>query len=1109
MTVDKTTGTQGGADAIRSIGGTAAPEDRDPAAAARAGRKILRALLRNRKGTAGALLLLFFVVLAVFPGQIAPYNPTYIGFKLALPPSAAHWLGTTSQGQDIYSQLIWGTRQSLIIALAAGGLATLIAVLVGVSAAYLGGIRDGILSLITDVLLVIPIFPLIIVIAAYLRSAGLTDIIIVLGALGWSYGARQLRVQALSLRNRDFLTAASVRGERSFYIIMSEIMPTLTSLIVATFLGSAVFAVLTAAGLQFVGLGDPNAQSWGTMLYWAQNNEALGSGMPLWAIMPGVCIALLGGAFAFLNYAFDEISNPALRPVRRLTRKPAVEATAAPEQDAAGRGAAVPRISGAQDGWSSSARLLEVRGLSVAYATDGDPVVAVDKVDLHLDRGEFLAVVGESGCGKSTLMLAIAQLLTRPAGITGGSVLFRGRELANMSDKQLRHVRWRDFSVVMQSAMNALNPVMTIGEQMRDACRAHSGMSREEIAERSREVLRLVSIDPVHLDSYPHQLSGGMRQRSMIAMALLFTPDLVIMDEPTSALDVVAQRSLMRQIKELQDRLGFATIFVTHDISLVRNFSDRVLVMYAGQVAELGATSTLFGLPRHPYSRALLEAYPAVRGPRVALTGIAGSPPNVAAPPPGCRFQPRCADAMPECASVEPPLYQLDGTVVRCLLYSGAAAGTGSLAGSSARDDAGHAGPVSAGPVSAGPVSASTVPVGTVRPTGVDEAELQAAQAALQAVPADTAAGADGRAGAGGLAGPGEREGPLLEVTGLTRHFGLRGFWSRKTLHAVDDVSFTIGRREIVALVGESGSGKSTVARLLAMVYKPDAGEVRFEGKAIGSLRGRGQRLAYRGDMPMVFQDPYSSINPAYRVSHGIMRAIKLHRPDIGRSQRRNEAIRVLDAVGLGPGQDMLSRYPYELSGGQRQRIGFAQALALRPKLILADEPVSMLDVSIRVGVLNLMAELRAREDASILYITHDLASARYVADRVIVMYAGHVVEVGPTEQVLSAPRHPYTQLLLSAVPDPHAATADSGPSDAGEPPKVVNPAPGCRFEPRCPFAIDECRTITPQLGEVAPAQFAACHVALAQARANEQAAAVAAVAAVASDQDAPTPAAD
>jgi peptide/nickel transport system permease protein len=288
----------------------------------RRGGKLWRALRRNPKASIGALLLLFFIVLAIFPGQIAPYNPTAIDFPPGLGPSAAHWLGTTSQGQDIYSQLIWGTRQSLIIALAAGGLATIIAVIVGVSAAYLGGFADGMLSLVTDVLLVVPIFPLIIVIAAYLRGAGLIDIIIVLGALGWSYNARQLRVQVLSLRNRDFLKAARVRGEHSLYIIVAEIMPTMTSLIVATFLGSAVFAVLTAAGLQFVGLGNPDAQSWGTMLYWAQNNEALGAGMPLWAIMPGVCVALLGASFAFLNYAFDEISNPALRPVRRLSRSP-------------------------------------------------------------------------------------------------------------------------------------------------------------------------------------------------------------------------------------------------------------------------------------------------------------------------------------------------------------------------------------------------------------------------------------------------------------------------------------------------------------------------------------------------------------------------------------------------------------------------------------------------------------------------------------------------------------------------------------------------------------------------------------------------------------------
>jgi peptide/nickel transport system permease protein len=288
------------------------------------GRKFLRALRHSKKATAGALLLLFFIVLAVFPGQIAPYNPSAMTFAPGLSPSAVHWLGTTSQGQDILSQLIWGARQTLIIAFAAGGIATCLSVLIGVSAAYLGGIADGILSLLIDVLLVIPIFPLIIVIAAYLHNAGTMDMIIVLGALGWSYGARQLRSQVLSLRNRDFLEAARVRGERSGYVIVGEILPTMTSLIVATFLSTAVYAVLAAAGLQFIGLGNPNAISWGTMLYWAQNNEALMTGSALWAIMPGLCVALLGAAFALLNYAFDEISNPALRPVKRIARAPFV-----------------------------------------------------------------------------------------------------------------------------------------------------------------------------------------------------------------------------------------------------------------------------------------------------------------------------------------------------------------------------------------------------------------------------------------------------------------------------------------------------------------------------------------------------------------------------------------------------------------------------------------------------------------------------------------------------------------------------------------------------------------------------------------------------------------
>ena len=324
-----------------------------------------------------------------------------------------------------------------------------------------------------------------------------------------------------------------------------------------------------------------------------------------------------------------------------------------------------------------------------------------------------------------------------------------------------------------------------------------------------------------------------------------------------------------------------------------------------------------------------------------------------------------------------------------------------------------------------------------------------------------------------------DADGALLRTTGLTRHFRLGGLLSRRMLHAVDDLNLVIHEREIVALVGESGSGKTTVARLLAMLYPPTRGEIYYHDRSVHTLRSRKDLLWYRGEVPMVFQDPYSAMNPVFRVSHGVMRNLKLHRPELDRAQRHDEAERVFDIVGLNPAADMLHKFAYEMSGGQRQRVGFAQALAVRPKLILADEPVSMLDVSIRAGILNMMASLRADEGASILYITHDIASARYVADRIVVMYAGHAVEQGPTEVVLSRPKHPYTQLLLSAVPDPREK-AGSVSADSGEPPRVIDPGEGCRFRQRCPYAVDDCAQVTPVLRSMGPAHDAACHVAVA-----------------------------
>jgi len=338
--------------------------------------------------------------------------------------------------------------------------------------------------------------------------------------------------------------------------------------------------------------------------------------------------------------------------------------------------------------------ILDVCNLSVEYLMDVGSVLAVDNVSFSLAPGEFLGVVGESGCGKSTMLFAIAQLLSPPAEITGGSVTFKGRNLVGLTESSLTAIRWRDLSVVMQSAMNALNPTKSIGSQFKDAMQAHGVSSAEEIAKRSAEVMKMVGIDPTHLHSYPHQLSGGMRQRSMIAMALLFTPELVIMDEPTSALDVVAQRSLMVQISELQEQFGFAVVFVTHDMSLVSHFSDRLMVMYAGQVAEVGPTRTVFDSPAHPYTEGLMEAFPSIRGPKVPLTGIGGSPPNLALRADGCWFAPRCPKVFDRCRSERPELYPLGSTRVRCFLHDPAA-------------------PDAAGPAQAGPAEASTAESGS------------------------------------------------------------------------------------------------------------------------------------------------------------------------------------------------------------------------------------------------------------------------------------------------------------------------------------------------------------------------------------------------------------
>ena len=631
--------------------------------------------------------------------------------------------------------------------------------------------------------------------------------------------------------------------------------------------------------------------------------------------------------------------------------------------------------------------LLEVKNLTVRYSPKLHAALnAVEDVSFTIDPGEFVGLIGESGSGKSTIANAILRLTEPPGRITAGQIVFDGMDMTTMSQKALLPYRWRDISTVFQSSMNALNPVTRVEPQFRDAIELHSTLRGEAVVDRIKELFDLVMIDHRFITAYPHELSGGMKQRVNLALALANDPKFVLLDEPTTGLDVVVQRSILEKVRALQREQGFAVLFISHDIGTVLDLSDRILVMYAGRIVEEHKTSALLRDPLHPYSKGLLGSYADPRKETVRITYVPGRPPDLSREHQGCLFAPRCPERIERCLSIEPQLLAI------ATAASGEAV-TEKLPGEAPRVACHVAHLQREAPDTPG------LPQRTRRFQGPEF--VKTVEETEDALTKEV----------------------FLEVKDVTKTFRTRRGFRMEENEVIKGVSFELRRGMVTALVGQSGSGKSTIAKMITGVERPTSGEIVFHSKSgplnVGSMGGA-DMARFRKFVQMVFQDPYSSLNPNKTLEYILSRPLKNHRK-MGGKQLRAEIDRLLEEVALTPPGRYRGRYGYELSGGQRQRVMIARALAAQPELVIADEPISSLDVSIRAEILELLHKLVQDSDVGILYITHDLLSARMLADEVIVLNNGKIVEQGEAINVIRNPENEYTRQLLEAIPNPFA----------------------------------------------------------------------------------------
>ena len=887
-----------------------------------------------------------------------PLEPAVFPFR----PIPGHPFGFDAAGRDVFARVVYGARTAITFGL----LLTLASLALGVAFGAVQGyfVRwvDIAGQRFTEIWSAIPFLYVMIFLGnAFGRSFGL--LLACYAIFNWIGVASYVRAEFLRLRTRPFVDAARVQGLSHARIMFRHVLPNALTPLITLFPFLLVGAIGSLAALDYLGFGLPDgAPSWGELLQQAQAFRHAWW-LVLWPSLALFVVMLLG---VFVGEALRDAFDP--KPLSALDAEPRPRRGSAPAASASERSPAIQHSPA-----GAAAPALAIEDLRVSFDTAQGELRAVDGVSLALAPGEALGLVGESGCGKSVTAMSVLRLVPSPPGrLVSGRILLDGKDLATLPLRELRKIRGAAVGMVFQDPMTALSPLHRIGDQLLEALRLHRPVSRKEGLALAAEWLARCGIpDPERcLREYPFRLSGGMQQRVMIASVLMTRPRLVIADEPTTALDVTVQAQVLDLMRTARDA-ETALLLITHNMAVVRRTCTRVAVMYAGRIVESGPVEEVFAHPRHPYTAALLAAMPSRHAPGERLPAIPGSLPSPLALPPGCRFAPRCARAQAECrmqnaecrmqnAQCRAPDGGRFCDCIHPLADSDAPHGTRGRAetGTQGHRDAGTRGQGTA---------------------AVPEAPFSIRHSAFGISPS-----------------------PILSCRALVKDF--------PAVRAVDGVSLALRAGETLAIVGESGSGKTTLARMLAGLEVPTKGEILLDGAPLPFRRTFAQRRA----LQVVFQDPYSSLNPRHSIADLLTEGPVAHGL-LARRDRAAFAREWLERVGLPP--EAAGRYPHEFSGGQLQRVSIARALALRPRVLLCDEPVSALDVSVQAQVLNLLADLKAQYGPAVLFITHDLGVVRSVADRILVLHRGAAVEEGPAARVLSDPRDPYTRELLAAEP--------------------------------------------------------------------------------------------